>query len=122
MCYFSDYFNLKKKMKILKYLLVASFVFSSARLNAQINVEKQTKKFGWVDVNKDKKITLEEMVNFHKDKVNKKGKPINGRLLFLGLDSNNDKKITLKEFTKKPNWEEAKRKNEKLKTRRKNKK
>lgn len=109
-------------MKILKYFLVTSLVFTGTQLSAQINVEKQTKKFGWVDVNKDKKVTLEEMVNFHKDKVNKKGKPINGRLLFLGLDSNNDNKLTLKEFTKKVNWEEAKRKNEKLKKKRKKKK
>jgi len=100
---------------MLKGLLFISGLFLTIQASAQVNVEKQKKKFGWVDVNKDKKVTMQEMIDFHKDKVNKKGNPLNGKMMFLGLDANDDKKLTIAEFVKPINWARAKKKKAEMK-------
>ncbi|MCA0132875.1 EF-hand domain-containing protein [Winogradskyella alexanderae] len=56
-----------------------------------------------LDLDKNYKITLEEMENFYEGKTDNQGRPINSKLRFYGLDTNEDGSIELGEFTKKIN-------------------
>ena len=97
-------------MKIIKSLLIVSVFFIATNILAQVDKAHATKKFGWVDADGNKEVTMEEMVEFHKDKTNKKGNPVDARLMFLGLDSDNDGRLTLDEFIQEVNWKAAKEK------------
>lgn len=97
-------------MNVLKVLFMAIILFSTVNATAQNDEKKAIKKFGWVDADENKEITLEEMLAFHKDKKDAKGRPINAKLLFLGLDSDNNEKLTLEEFKQPVNWKAAKAK------------
>jgi len=66
-------------------------------------VNDQITNFYKVDVDKNYKLSLEELLNFYKGKTNKNGKPINGEVMYYGLDTNNDGSLELEEFTKKVN-------------------
>ena len=92
-----------KSIALVAILLIASQSFGQYK-------ENQTKKFGWVDADGNKEVTMEEMVEFHKDKKNKKGQPVDANLMFLGLDSNDDNKLNLEEFVKPINWKAGKEK------------
>ncbi len=66
--------------------------------------QKRKEVFRRIDVNNNKIIVLSEMVKFYKHKKNKKGQPIDSRIMFYGLDTNKDKKLTLNEYVKKVDW------------------
>lgn len=93
------------KTKIVIYavfLVIASSAFAQNK--------NQTKKFGWIDTNDNNTISMEEMVEFHKGKTNKNGKPIDAKLMFLGLDTDENGEVSLKEFTQPVDWKAAKEK------------
>ena len=92
-----------KSIALVAILLIASQTFGQDK-------EKQTKKFGWVDTDGNKEVTMEEMVAFHKDIKNKKGQPVDANLMFLGLDADDNGKLTLEEFVKPINWKAGKEK------------
>lgn len=83
-------------------LMTASSVFAQNK--------NQTKKFGWMDSDGNDIVTMEEMVEFHKGKTNKKGKPIDAELMFLGLDTDENGEVSFKEFTQPIDWKAAKEK------------
>lgn len=97
-------------MNVLKGILMAAILFSAVNINAQTDDKKAIKKFGWIDADANKEITMDEMLAFHKDKKDAKGRPVRAKLLFLGLDSDNNEKLTLEEFKQPVNWKSAKEK------------
>lgn len=94
-------------MKILKHIAVSALFLLTIQVSAQINVEQQTKKFGWIDSDKNNELSIAEMEAFHEGKTDKKGRPVNSKGIFYGLDANDDDKLTLDEFTKPINWKKA---------------
>ncbi|WP_400077135.1 hypothetical protein [Winogradskyella sp. R77965] len=67
-----------------------------------------TEKFTKIDVDKNEELSLNEVMNFYKNKMSKTtGNPIDGKLNFYAYDTNEDGKIPLEEFLKKPNWKVA---------------
>ena len=73
--------------------------------------ERQTKQFIKIDANEDEKLTLIELVNYHKGMINKKtGKPINGKLKFYAYDYNDNDVITIDEYLEKPDYSRGSKK------------
>jgi len=66
--------------------------------------QKKKKKFTRIDTDKNKVVTLKEMVDFNKGKRNKKGKQVESEVMFYGLDKNKDNMVTLEEFIQKVDW------------------
>jgi len=65
--------------------------------------EKAITKFTRIDIDKDGKITLDEMVDFNKGKIdNITGELINGKLIFYALDANENDEISMDEIMSKP--------------------
>ncbi|WP_298493944.1 hypothetical protein [uncultured Algibacter sp.] len=95
-------------MKIFKgIMLIAVLMIAS---NATGQDKNKAKRFSQIDADGNSEITMEEMVVFQKGKTNKKGKPIDSKLMFLGLDSDEDGKLTLEEFSQPIDWKAAKEK------------
>ncbi len=68
-------------------------------------VKKRIALFNVVDVDNNYKITLKELQDYYKDKINNNnGNPINADYRFCGLDHNEDGFIELAEFATKINW------------------
>lgn len=98
-----------KKLSILILLLVVNIV------NAQEEIKPFTKKrMKWIDKDKNKAISFQEMKTYFSSKKNKKGEPIKYGRMFLALDTNNDDKITIEELNQKPDWKSCRTKINKM--------
>lgn len=64
-------------------------------------IKKRINEFSIVDADTNYKITIEELTEYYKDKINNKGKPVNALFQFFGLDKNEDGSIELGEFASK---------------------
>lgn len=92
-------------MKLLKGAILVLALLGISNVNAQDEkMAKAQKKLKWMDSNKDKSVSLDEMKAFYKDKKNKKGEAINANDMFYGFDANDDGKVTVDELAKNVNW------------------
>lgn len=66
--------------------------------------------FRKIDVNDDSKLSIEELIAYNKGRTDKQGEPINGAIIFYGLDNNEDGYVSREEFEGKVNWKLGKRK------------
>ncbi len=94
-------------MKLINTTIFCLLIFSSSF--AQDSIEKAQKSFRWIDANGDGYASMEEYLEFFKErKNNKTGEPLNIPLYFFAREHNGDNKISLEEFAAKPNWPDAK--------------
>lgn len=91
-------------MKIIKVSVIIFSMFIVSQVSAQqseAKLEKRAKnKFKKINTDGNDSISVEEWDSYYKDKKNKKGKLINSKFIFLGLDKNDDKNISLEEMLK----------------------
>ena len=81
-------------------------IINADEMITDASTNKAKTKFEKIDADKNEILSLTEVSEFYKGKVNKNtGELIDGKLNFYTYDINDDGKVTFDEFNEKPNWQ-----------------